>query len=137
MALRAYVDSSALLAIAFGESQGKAAAAAIAASDEIYSSLLLEAEVRSAAAREGVPLVVVEPLLAAVSWVCPDRRLTSEVDAALAAGRLPGADIHHLACALYLSPQPATLAFLTLDARQRGVAIRMGFAVPLAGRRRT
>ena len=57
----------------------------------------------------------------------PIRRLTGEIDRALACGYVRGADLWHLACALFVTPEPADLAFLTLDAGQAGVAGRLGF----------
>jgi hypothetical protein len=38
-----------------------------------------------------------------------------------------GADCWHLATALYLSPDPSALTFLTLDLAQRHVAKALGF----------
>jgi hypothetical protein len=42
-------------------------------------------------------------------------------------GYVKGADLWHLACALFLAPQPKDLAFLTLDKRQEAVARKLGF----------
>jgi hypothetical protein len=53
--------------------------------------------------------------------------LTPELERVFAGGYLKGADAWHLACALYLAEEPAKLAFLTLDRRQRAVARRLGF----------
>lgn len=92
----------------------------------ISASSLLEAEVRSALAREGVSMR--EDLLEDVVWVMPPRPLTGEIDRVLDAGYLRGADLWHVACALYLAPEPQGLPFLTLDAQQRKVAERLGFA---------
>ena len=39
------------------------------------------------------------------------------------------ADLWHVACALFLSPNPTDITFLTLDKPQRDVARRLGFAV--------
>ena len=58
----------------------------------------------------------------------PDRPLTAEIEAVVGAGLLRGADAWHLACALYLSPEPGELEFLTLDGRQGAVAATLGFA---------
>jgi len=38
-----------------------------------------------------------------------------------------GAHLWHLACALFLAPEPKDLAFLTLDKRQEAVARKLGF----------
>jgi predicted nucleic acid-binding protein len=122
----AYVDSSALLAIAFGEPGAAAVQRRIEQCDGLYASNLLEAEVLSALLREGVEAPEVD-LFAPLSWVLPDRPLTEEISRVLARGQLKGADLWHLACALYLSPSPEELSFLTLDASQRKVAARLGF----------
>ena len=44
------------------------------------------------------------------------------------AGYLRGADAWHLATALYLTPDPGELTFLTLDERQGDIASKLGFA---------
>jgi hypothetical protein len=55
--------------------------------------------------------------------------LTQEFARILGIGHLKGADLWHVACALYLSPNPQDLSFLTLDARQKKVAAKLGFRV--------
>ena len=68
----AYVDTSALVAIAFGERGGTAAARWLDEHDELFSANLLEAELRSVFVREGT---AEDPeLLGAVSWVFPTGR---------------------------------------------------------------
>ena len=42
-------------------------------------------------------------------------------------GYVRGADLWHLACALYVAASPGELTFLTLDERQRTVAKALGF----------
>jgi predicted nucleic acid-binding protein len=121
----AYVDTSCLVAIAFGERGATALARRLARFDMLTASNLLEAELRSAFLREGVS---VEPaLLDAISWIVPDRPLHPEIARTLDAGYVRGADCWHLATALYLAEDPATLWFLTLDHRQRAVATTLGF----------
>lgn len=123
----AYVDSSAVVAIAFGEPGGAALARRLGRIDELFTSNLTEAEVLAALAREGE--AAPRALFSAFSWVLPSRPLGEEISRALEAGRLRGADLWHLACALYLEPQPDRLVFLTLDSRQKSVASRLGFTV--------
>ena len=94
----AYVDTSALVAIAFGEQGGSALAGRLKQFDEIISSNLLEAEFRSALARERVPGG--DHILTWITWILPSRPLSPEVDRVLAAGYLRGAALWHLACAL-------------------------------------
>ena len=123
----AYVDTSCLVAIAFGERGATALARRLAAFDELLASNLLEAELRAAFAREGI---AEEPdALAAITWISPDRPLRPEIVLVLEAGYMRGADCWHLATALYLAPDPGELTFLTLDVRQRGVAEALGFAL--------
>lgn len=120
----AYVDTSCLVAVAFGEAGGAALARRLGAYEALFSSNLLEAELRAAFARE--ELTFDPELLDGVSWVLPDRPLGAEMERVLAAGDVRGADLWHVATALYLAERPGDLDFLTLDARQREVAGRLG-----------
>lgn len=123
----AYVDTSAVVAIVFGEPGGSALARRLAGFDELVAGNLLEAELMAAFEREAVPF---EPAsVAGIAWVLPDRPLGRECRIALDAGYLRGADLWHVACALYLAPDPRDLAFVTMDERQRDVAGRLGFGV--------
>lgn len=97
--------------------------------DAFFSSNLTEAEVLAAVLREGLPTPERDPF-GRLSWILPDRPLTAEIASVLAAGYLRGADLWHVACALYLSPEPGELSFLTLDANQRRIAAKLGFATP-------
>jgi PIN domain len=124
---RAYVDSSWILAIALGEPRAVERRNTLQSFDEVASSELLEAEVRSALTREGEGADHAERHVVAIEWIRPTRRLTPEIDRVLAAGHLRGADLWHLVCALYVSPEPADLAFLTLDREQERVAKILGF----------
>ena len=60
----------------------------------------------------------------------PDRPLAPEFSAVLEKGRLRGADLWHVATALYLFPQPPVLSFATLDDQQSIVAEALGFKIP-------
>ena len=64
-----------------------------------------------------------------LALVSPDRPLSTELQRVAEAGYLRGADMWHVACALFLSPAPGELTFLTLDEPQRGEARRLGFVV--------
>lgn len=121
----AYVDTSCIVAAAFGEKGASATARRLARFDRVLSSPLLEAELFSALSREGRP--VSDAWSAAVEYVLVDRPLTAELTRVLGAGYLPGADCWHLATALYLAPDPTKLTFVTLDAGQRKVARSLGF----------
>ncbi|NJD19442.1 MAG: type II toxin-antitoxin system VapC family toxin [Gemmatimonadetes bacterium] len=125
----AYVDTSCLVAIAFDEAGARSLARKLEAYEQRFTANLLEAEFLSALRREGVEGG--QELLDTMTWVLPDRRLTPEVERALAARHVRGADLWHLACALYLAESPGDLDFLTLDGAQRDAAAALGFRTPL------
>lgn len=121
----AYVDTSAVLAIAFHEPEWEAVAVRMGSYSGLTSSNLLEAEVRSAYAREGRTFV--PGVLSEIEWIFPDRSLSTEIAPVLNTGYLRGADLWHVATALYISPEPDKRMFLTLDNHQRAVAAALGF----------
>ena len=123
----AYVDTSCLVAIALDEPGAQALATRLHRFDRRFSSNLLEAELRSALQREGLPERA-DPLLSWITWVHPQRPLTEEFDEVTSLAYLKGADLWHLACAPFLAPPQGDLAFLTLDLQQRKVASKLGFA---------
>jgi len=121
----AYVDTSCLVAIAFGERGAAPIKRRLREFDELVAANLLEAELRAAFVREGA--TDAPEALAAVSWVLPDRPLSEEIAAVLAGGYVRGADCWHLATALYVAGTPGDLTFLTLDSAQKRAAARLGF----------
>jgi predicted nucleic acid-binding protein len=125
---RLFVDTSALVALAFGEPGHKRVRHLMSAAADVFASPLLEAEFRAALAREQVDQDT--SLLESIRWVLPDRPLSAELDRVFAAGRARGADAWHLATALFLVPDSDELPFLTLDQRQRAVAQALGFPTP-------
>jgi predicted nucleic acid-binding protein len=122
----AYVDTSCIVAIAFDEPGGQELARRLERYDQLFASNLLEAEFRSALLREKVPDHA-DSLLSWITWVYPNRPLTKEFMRISVAGHLKGADMWHLAHALFLAPTGKGLAFLTLDRRQREVSALFGF----------
>ena len=125
--LMAYVDTSAILAIAFGEQDWELTARRLAGFSVLLSSNLLEAEMRSAYEREGLPF---DPTaIPAIGWVNPTRPLGSEMAIAIAnGGFLKGADLWHIAAALYIDNTiTGKMAFITLDNKQKAVAANLGF----------
>lgn len=121
----AYVDTSFLAAILLAEPGARALE--LERFDSLWSSNLLEAELLSVVQREGLKAERQE-LFHHLRWILPDRALGPELRQVFAGGQLRGADAWHLACALLLSPA-AGITFLSLDAKQREVAARLGFAV--------
>lgn len=121
----AYVDTSCIVATAFGEKGATAIARRLSRFDRVLSSPLLEAELFSALRREGRE--VTNAWSSAIEYVIVDRPLSPELSRVLAVGYLRGADCWHLATALYVTPDPSQLAFVTLDATQRKVARALGF----------
>ena len=121
----AYVDTSVLAGIAFGEPAAERFALALSRFDRLLSSNLLEAEIRAVFRREGQAFE--DDVIAGFEWVLPARPLSAELAAALSAGHLRGADLWHVATALYVAPQPDSLTFATLDAGQGRVASALGF----------
>ena len=123
----AYVDTSYLVAIVYGEPGWEECASRLQSFDILLSSNLLEAELGSALEREEV--TDAPTILDGLTWILPDRRLTPEIDRVLAVARLRGADLWHVACALYVAESPADLGFLSLDERQREAAVAIGFGL--------
>ena len=123
----AYVDSSAIVGIAFQDPGWAAVERRLGEFSDLRSSNLLEAEVRAAYSRVGMEFDV--RVLSGIRWVLPDRPLSSELRTALSEGYLRGADLWHVATALYLAPAPGDMSFITLDVSQKSVASSLGFHV--------
>ncbi len=123
----AYVDTSAILSIAFNESGWETVASRLSSFSHLVSSNLLEAEVRSAFARNQWSF---DPgIITNIGWVYIERSLSNEFEKVLEIGYLRGADLWHVATALHISDEPSEVTFLTLDRRQREVAAALGFQV--------
>ena len=121
----AYLDSSVMVSIRFGEAEAARLSEEISTFDELISSNLLESEYRAAHAREERE---VEPeRLSGIRWILPERPLSSELARVFSIRYLRGADAWHLATALSVVDEPSELAFITLDTRQRAVAESLGF----------
>ena len=121
-----YVDTSVVIAIVLGETQGVRARSRLKKFQRLCSASLLEAEFRSVMKREQLNVDVTE-ILDVIDWIHPNRRLTREIDLALTHGYLRGADLWHIASALFFASSPAELPFATLDKPQRDVASALGF----------
>lgn len=125
----AFADTSAVLAVLLDEAGGTALRRLFGRIDRLLASNLLEAEVRSVCSREQADEDKVSTALSHLEWVFPDRPLTREFRAVLSAGALRGADLWHVACALYVADDPVNLPFVTLDRMQAQVARALGFHV--------
>ena len=126
ISMMAYVDTSAILSIVFEEPDWEITAHRLAEFPVLLSSNLLEAEMRSAFEREGMAFDAGS--VSRIGWVNPTRPLGREMAEAIAnGGYLKGADLWHVAVALFLDESvPGKLSFITLDDRQRVVATNMG-----------
>ena len=121
----AYVDTSVLVAVALGEPAGDAMAQRLNEFTSVMSSNLLEAELRSVYSREKRRFEATR--LAGVEWVMPNRPLSPEIALVLDTGYMRGADLWHLATALFIAPDPGAMCFVTLDNRQHAAASILGF----------
>jgi predicted nucleic acid-binding protein len=127
----AYLDTSFLLAIVFDEPGAAGLRRTLGRYGRVFSSDLLMAETLSAAARERLEVGAVMSALEPVALVLPHRSLEREMQEVLAHGYLRGADVWHVACALFLADTARSeLAFLSRDAAQRRIARRLGFSAP-------
>jgi predicted nucleic acid-binding protein len=125
----AYVDSSCVLAVLFEESGFQGLRSKLESFDDLFSSNLLEAEVRAAVKREDLAARPDE-ILAWISWVHPDRPLTPEFHEVMKTGYLRGADLWHVASALFLRKTAGALEFLSLDRRQLEISAKLGLRHP-------
>ena len=124
----AYVDTSALVAIAFGEPDSAALGRRLGTFSVLLSSNLLEAELRAAYSREKRRFS--QSVVSGIEWILPDRPLAPEFATVLETGYLRGADLWHVATALYAARQPSEIWFVTLDMQQqRTIAAALGFQV--------
>ena len=123
----AYVDTSVLVAVSFNEGNATALATRLGEYPRLVASNLVEAELRAVFARERCRFP--QDAVANIEWILPDRRLSSEIATVLEAGYVRGADLWHLATALYAAGAPEDMAFITCDDRQGRVAAALGFTV--------
>ena len=121
----AYVDTSAIIAVEFNEPGGHKVMERLDDFTTLMSSNLLEAEVRSVYKRDGRTFT--EDVLSNIDWIIPGSALSEELEVASRSGYLRGADLWHIATALYMFDEPSEVTFLTLDHRQGEVAAALGF----------
>jgi len=128
----AYIDTSCILAVYFEEPRYRGILDTLLEYEEIFSSNLLEAELRAVLLREGFESSEPE-LLKRFIWVLPGRALSREIKVVLSKGYLRGADLWHLACALFLRDSIGAVEFVSLDRKQVRVARDLAFDVAAWG----
>jgi predicted nucleic acid-binding protein len=127
---RAYVDTSAVVAVQFGEPARPRVLAVMRAHEELVSVSFFVAEMLAALRRAALPLEAADQLLGRLARFVPPDDLRAECEQALAVGPLRGADLWHVAAALRLAGRHRKrLTFCTLDTAQRAVAAKLGFPV--------
>ena len=126
----AYIDSSFLVAILFGEAEVRRYKKQLKTLDKLVSSSLLVAEVLSAAKRETVEFEPVRRMLETVDLLYPGESNIDLLEDILKIDYLKGADAFHLSSALWFAGKNVKeVAFLTLDKKQKEVAGKLGFRV--------
>lgn len=124
-----YVDSSVVVAVLLQQGNRAKFIEVLNDADEVVSSFFSEAEIYSVVKREGLDFEKTKTLLQSLTLVQSDGSLEKEIRDVLKAGYVRGADLHHLAVALYLDPGKKQLRFFTLDENQRKVAKAAGLEV--------
>ena len=123
----AYVDSSLIIATLFQDGPARSIKKLWLSADRFVSSYLLEVEVLSAATRERFALELVEPELRKIGYV-RTHSLATESKVILGKGYLRGADLYHVATALWIQNKHTGLKFLSLDEKQLVVARKVGLS---------
>jgi len=123
-----YIDTSAVVAEFFSHVATENVGFQFKKLGFVYSSNLLEAEFWATLKREGIEDDAIR-ILDPIRWIYPERPLTGEIERVLKHGYIRGADLYHLATALFMTPDPSKTCFLTLDHRQSELARAIGFRV--------
>lgn len=131
MAKTGYVDTSIVLSVVLGESSRSSDQKCLATFDNLWSHSLLESEFLSALKRENIDAAFEHAILHTIALIHPNRSLKTECRKILEYAYLRGADLHHLATALYFFPDPAAAYFLSLDRDQLKAAKQCGFKTSL------
>ena len=111
----AYVNTSVLRAICLDEPGSALCASKLGEFSRRIASSVLAAELRAVFARENLPFH--ETATSGIEWILPDRTLAREIAQVLDTRHLRGADLWHVASALFVSPKSGDLSFATRDAR--------------------
>lgn len=124
-----YIDSSALMALLFKQSDHINIKKIMINANELISSNLIIAECFSACTREKFDKILCWEFLQEISMVIPESKLQLELEKVFHCGYLRGANAYHLACALYLDNNTQELGFLSRDQNQCLVAQQLGFKI--------
>lgn len=122
----AYVDSSVVLATIFEDQPAKKLAKLWGSAERFISSYLLEVEVFSAMRREQVDVSLADEPLRRLGFV-QTRSLAQECKEILRMGYLRGADLFHLATAVWVRDKFTDLKFFSFDRQQMEIADKLGF----------
>jgi hypothetical protein len=125
----AYLDTSLLIKLKFQRSPARERKH-VASYRQLFSSELLIAELFAFGKRERIDESILLKAIQGLSWVVPDRPILPEIQRIQGGQYVRGADLWHLACALYLVPRPKGIGFLTRDRQQKEAAKELGFATP-------
>ncbi|MCB0317501.1 MAG: type II toxin-antitoxin system VapC family toxin [Bdellovibrionales bacterium] len=125
--MHAYVDTSVLVSIYFADANYSKYIKSLKKYNDIYSSILLEAELCSVVAREEKNLDLVEKVLSNIQIFSPNKSILPECERVLSHGYLRGADLYHLACALAIDPSALEMDFISADKKQIKIAKSLGF----------
>lgn len=121
----AYVDTSCIVAVCFDEKNAKEIKKKLISYDHLFSANLLEAEFLATCSREGV-LSAGPPSLERINWVLPPRPLSDEYLLVLKHSHVRGADLYHIACALFLRSELDEIDFVSADVKQLQAATLIG-----------
>jgi len=126
-----YIDSSVLVAILLNEPSSEMARLTLAKESIIQSSSLIESEIISVCKREKVEFQLADSLLDSIDIVSPPSSIRPYIKDIIEYGYVRGADLQHLACALYLCGNtPKYITFWSFDVNQSRVAKKVGFRMP-------
>lgn len=124
-----YIDTSVLIAVFFQEPNYKNYLKYFSKNYQLISSEILVAEFYSFLSRNKRPLSEAFEILDYLSIVRPDKGLENYCEMILSYGYAKGADLFHIANALYIDPEVKELVFLTHDVKQGKLAKKVGFKV--------
>ena len=121
----AYIDTSCLVAIAFGEAGATKVASRLERMDRLFGPICSRQSCGRRLLAKSSRLTGRTTL--EYHRVYPNRPLSGEFERVMVEGYVKGADLWHLACALFLAPEPKDSRSSRSTKRQEEVARRLGF----------